>query len=68
VNYRFQVYLQLKRDFRTQNVLLSFYTDIRKTAANKQLLLQTTLGEKQGMDAIHYGALLLASTVSYVGR
>ena len=29
--------------------------------------LQTTLGEKQGMDAKHYGALLLASTVSYVG-
>ena len=30
--------------------------------------LQTTLGEKQGMDANHYGALLLASTSSYVGR
>ena len=32
-----------------------------------QMRLQTTLGEKQGMDAKHYGALLLVSTVSYVG-
>jgi hypothetical protein len=30
--------------------------------------LQTTLGEKQGMDANHYGALLLASTSSYGGK
>ena len=32
------------------------------------MILQTTLGEKQGMDSNHYGALLLASTSSYVGR
>jgi hypothetical protein len=29
---------------------------------------QTTLGEKQGMDSNHYGALLFASTSSYLVR
>ena len=32
------------------------------------MILQTTLGEKQEMDASHYGALLLASTSSSGGR